>query len=165
MIDLINLILFAVSAYYITKSEACPCPDADASKRKYILYFCYFEIIYLTLSVVLGKSLNLLLLLFPVLFIIPLFAVIVIGGLVWCIFTIQYVNSMKKCKCPDSIVQETTYANAILRLIAIVILMLGTAFIGFRYISMSGNERKLFKNSLKKGYIKELTKAYLQSSE
>jgi len=163
MIDLINLILFAVSAYYITKSEACPCPDANASKRKYILYFCYFEIIYLTLCVVLGKSLNLLLLLFPVLFIIPLFAVI--GGLVWCIFTIQYVNSMKKCKCPDSIVQETTYANAILRLIAIVILMLGTAFIGFRYSSMSGNERKLFKNSIKKGYIKELTKAYLQSSE
>jgi hypothetical protein len=154
IIQLVSLILFAVSAYYIKKSESCPCPDADASRRNYLLYFSYFEIVYLSAKLALGSTFALLLLSYPVLYILPLFAVI--GGLVWSFFTIQHVNAMKKCKCPESQVQELTYAFAILRLVAagIVILLLGN--IVLMYTSMSEKDRKEFMIGFKKGYIQRL---------
>jgi len=154
IIQFISLILFAVSAYYIKKSESCPCPDADASRRNYLLYFSYFEIVYLSVKLALGSTFALLLLSFPVLYILPLFAVI--GGIVWAIFTIQHVNAMKKCKCPDSIAQEFTYGFAILRLIAWIVLMLLLGNIVLMYTSMSEKDRKEFMIEFKKGYIQRL---------
>jgi hypothetical protein len=150
----ITLILFIVSAYYIKESEKCPCPDADASRRNYILYFSYFEIAYLTIGLLLGNLFFKACLSFPVLFIIPLFALI--GGLVWAIYTIQHVNSMKKCKCPDSIAQETTYALAIIRMIAWGILILSILYILSLYLSFDEKERKLFISAFTKAFMKKI---------
>ena len=150
----ITLILFIVSAYYIKESEKCPCPDADASRRNYILYFSYFEIAYLTIGLLLGNLFFKACLSFPVLFIIPLFALI--GGLVWAIYTIQHVNSMKKCKCPDSIAQETTYALAIIRMIAWGILILSILYILSLYLSFDEKERKLFISAFTKAFMRKI---------
>jgi hypothetical protein len=150
----ITLILFIVSAYYIKESEKCPCPDADASRRNYILYFSYFEIAYLTIGLLLGNLFFKACLSFPVLFIIPLFALI--GGLVWAIYTIQHVNSMKKCKCPDSIAQETTYALAIIRMIAWGILILSILYILSLYLSFDEKERMLFLSGFTKAFMKKI---------
>jgi len=150
----ITLILFLVSAYYIKESEKCPCPDADASRRNYILYFSYFEIAYLTIGLLLGNLFFKACLSFPVLFIIPLFALI--GGLVWAIYTIQHVNSMKKCKCPDSIAQETTYALAIIRMIAWGILILSILYILSLYLSFDEKERRLFLSAFTKAFMKKI---------
>jgi len=147
----ITLILFIVSAYYIKESEKCPCPDADASRRNYILYFSYFEIVYLTMGLLLGNLFFKACLSFPVLFIIPLFALI--GGLVWAIYTIQHVNSMKKCKCPDSIAQETTYALAIIRMIAWIVLVLIILHTAYLYVSFDEKERKLFTSAFTKAFM------------
>jgi hypothetical protein len=154
VIQVLSLILFGVSAYYIKKSEACPCPDADASKRKYILYFAYFEIVYFSLKLALGAAFTSLLLSFPVLFILPLFALI--GGLVWSFFTIQHVNAMKKCKCPDSIAEEFTYGFAIIRLVAFMVGILLLANVFLIYNSMNEKERKDFAIGFKKGFIQRL---------
>jgi len=152
IINFITLILFIVCAYYIKKSEACPCPDADASRRNYILYFSYFSIAHLIVVLSLGNLFFQACASFPVLFIIPLFAFI--GGLVWAIFTLQHVNAMKKCKCPESQIQELIYAFAIIRIVAWMILTLGIAYIGTLYMSYSDTERKLF--------ISAFTKAFMQ---
>jgi len=154
VIQFITLLLFVVCAYYIKKSEACPCPDADASRRKYILYFAYFEIVYFSLKLALGAAFTSLLLSFPVLFILPLFALI--GGLVWSLFTIQHVNAMKKCKCPDSIAQEFTYGFAIIRLVAFMVIILLLGNIALMYASMSEKERKGFVSSVMNKYMQRL---------
>lgn len=156
IISIINLILFIVSAYYIKKSESCPCPDADASRRNYLLYFSYFEIIFLSVRLALGATFSLLLLSFPVLHIIPIFAVV--GGIVWSIFTIQHVNAMKKCKCPKSQVEELTQAFAILRLIAGGVLILLVGDIILRYTSMNDQGRKEYMIGFKKAFIQRLKK-------
>jgi Ni,Fe-hydrogenase I cytochrome b subunit len=150
----ITLILFIVSAYYIKESEKCPCPDADASRRNYILYFSYFEIAHLTIGLLLGNLFFKACLSFPVLFIIPTFALF--GGLVWAIYTIQHVNSMKKCKCPDSIAQETTYALAIIRMIAWAILILLILYIVYLYLSFNEKDRKLFLSAFTKGFTQKI---------
>ena len=150
----INLILFIVSAYYIKKSEACPCPDADASRRQYILYFSYFTIVFLSVRLVLGATFASLLLSFPVLYIIPIFSVV--GGIVWSIFTFQHVNTMKKCKCPKSQVEEITYTFAILRIIATIVFILLLGDIILRYTSMSEQDRKGFIIGFKKAFIQRL---------
>ena len=152
IIQVISLILFVVCAYYIKKSEACPCPDADASRRQYILYFSYFEIAHLSLVLLLGNLFIQGGVSYPVLFIIPLFAMI--GGLVWAIFTLQHVNAMRKCKCPDSIAQEFTYGFAIIRIVAWIVLTLSIVYIGVEYMSFDEKERKLF--------ISAFTKAFMQ---
>ena len=152
IIQVISLILFVVCAYYIKKSEACPCPDADASRRQYILYFSYFEIAHLSLVLLLGNLFIQGGVSYPVLFIIPLFAMI--GGLVWAIFTILHVNAMRKCKCPDSIAQEFTYGFAIIRIVAWIVLTLSIVYIGVEYMSFDEKERKLF--------ISAFTKAFMQ---
>ena len=152
IIQSISLILFVVCAYYIKKSEACPCPDADASRRQYILYFSYFEIAHLSLVLLLGNLFIQGGVSYPVLFIIPLFAMI--GGLVWAIFTLQHVNAMRKCKCPDSIAQEFTYGFAIIRIVAWIVLTLSIVYIGVEYMSFDEKERKLF--------ISAFTKAFMQ---
>lgn len=154
IIHFISFILFIVCAYYIKKSEACPCPDADASRRKYILYFSYFSIAYLTLSLLLGNLFIQACISFPVLFIIPIFSVI--GGLVWAIFTLQHVYAMRKCKCPDSIAQEVTYGFAIIRIIAWMVLTLLLVYIGSLYISFNDKERNNFKKAFINAFNKRL---------
>jgi len=154
VIQFITLILFVVCAYYIKKSEACPCPDADASRREYILYFSYFSIAHLIVVLTVGNLFFQACTSFPVLFIIPLFAFI--GGLVWAIFTLQHVNAMRKCKCPDSIAQEFTYGFAIIRIVAWMVLTLGIVYAGVKYASFSEEDRKIFA----KEFTKAFTKAY-----
>jgi len=145
VIQFITLLLFVVCAYYIKKSEACPCPDADATRREYILYFSYFSIAHLIVVLSIGNLFFQACVSFPVLFIIPLFAFI--GGLVWAIFTLQHVNAMRKCKCPDSVAQEFTYGFAIIRIVAWMILTLSLGYIGYLYASFSNSERKEFKKA------------------
>jgi hypothetical protein len=153
-IQVITLILFIVSAYYIKKSEACPCPDADASRRNYILYFSYFNIVYSSVILLVGNLFIAACVSFPVLYIIPLFALI--GGLVWAIFTIQHVNAMKKCKCPESIAQEFTYGLAIIRIVAWMVLTLSVVYFGTLYMSYSDTERNEFKKAFIKAYNKKV---------
>ena len=154
VIQFITLILFVVCAYYIKKSETCPCPDADASRRQYILYFSYFSIAHLIVVLSLGNLFVQACVSFPVLFIIPLFAFI--GGLVWAIFTLQHVNAMRKCKCPDSIAQEFTYGFAIIRIVAWMILTLSLGYIGYLYASFSNSERKEFKKAFMIAFNKKI---------
>lgn len=154
IIQFIMLILFIVSAYYIKESEKCPCPEADASRRQYMLYFSYFEIAYLSTALLLGKSFMGAFISFPVLFIIPLFSLI--GGLVWAIYTIRHVNAMKKCRCPDSIAQETTYGLAILRIIGWAILTLLILYIAYFYISLNNEDRKIFLTGFSKAFKQKI---------
>lgn len=152
-IQFISLILFIVCAYYIKKSEACPCPDADASRRQYILYFSYFSIAHLSVMLLLGNLFIQACASFPVLYILPLFAVI--GGLVWAIFTIQHVNSMKKCNCPDSIAQEFSYGFAIIRIVAWMVFTLLLVFIGLEYMSFNDEGRRAFIKAFSKAFIQK----------
>jgi cbb3-type cytochrome oxidase subunit 3 len=153
-IHVVSLVLFIVCAYYIKKSEACPCPDADASRRQYILYFSYFSIAHLSIVLLLGNLFFQVCVSYPVLYIIPLFAMI--GGLVWAIFTLQHVNAMKKCKCPDSVAQEVTYGFAIIRIIAWMVLTLLLVYIGSLYISFNEKERNNFKKAFINAFNKRL---------
>ena len=153
-IQVITLILFVVCAYYIKKSEACPCPDADASRRQYILYFSYFSIAHLSVLLLLGNLFVQACVSYPVLFIIPLFAMF--GGLVWAIFTLQHVNAMKKCKCPDSVAQEFTYGFAIIRLIAWMVIILSLVYFGSMYMSYSEKERNDFNKAFVKAFNKRI---------
>ena len=81
-----------------------------------------------------------------------------IGVLVWAIFTIQHVNAMKKCKCPESIAQKITYGFAIIELIAWAILTLQIMFIVYIYSTMVDKERKSFRNAFTREFTKEFTK-------
>jgi hypothetical protein len=97
----------------------------------------------------LGGSFIALCLSFPVLCILPLFAFI--GGIVWAIFTIQYTNAMKKCKCPDSTAQEIMRIYAIIRILGgiLIVLLLGNVLIDLSSLN-EGDRKKVISSVIKK---------------
>jgi len=154
VLNFINLCLFVSCVYFIKKTEACPCPEVEKSKRQYILLFSYFMILYLGIALLFGKSLINFLLRFPVLFI-PVLSVVV-GIFIWAIFTLQHIAALRKCKCPESIVEDMLKIYAIIELIinSIMILFLGMGI--YQYNVSTANEKKLFRNivtsSMKNAY-------------
>ena len=144
--NFINLCLFSSCVYYIKKTEACPCPEVEKSKRQYILLFSYFMILYMGIALLFGKSFINFLLRFPVLFILALS--VTFGILVWAIFTLQHIAVLRKCKCPESIVEDMLKIYATIELIinSIAILLVGMGI--YQYTISTADERKLFRNIL-----------------
>ena len=142
--NFINLCLFLSCAYYIKKTEACPCPEVEKSKRQYILLFSYFMILYMGIALLFGKSFINFLLRFPVIFILA--PSVVVGIFIWAIFTLQHIAALRKCKCPESIVEDMLKIYATIELIinSIAILILGMGI--YQYSVSTANERKLFRN-------------------
>jgi len=111
-------------------------------------------ILYLGIALLFGKSLINFLLRFPVLFI-PVLSVVV-GIFIWAIFTLQHIAALRKCKCPESIVEDMLKIYAIIELIinSIMILFLGMGI--YQYNVSTANEKKLFRNivtsSMKNAY-------------
>jgi hypothetical protein len=152
IIRIIVICLFATCAYYIKKSEECECVEIDKSRSKFILYFSYFQIIYLTLTIILGNSVGPIFLSYPALSIIPLFSMV--GILVWAIFTIIHVNSMRKCKCKETHVQEIVYGFAIVEIFSWILITIALGNLGYTYFNLSNKERGLFDNSFRKSFKK-----------
>lgn len=112
IINAMLVVLFGVSAHFIKKTEACPCSEVDVSRREYILLFSLFEVVYLSSGLILGKSLAGLFLSYPILFMFPILSFI--GIIFWSVFTIQYIDALKKCKCPEYMEEEILYYFAVL---------------------------------------------------
>lgn len=137
IVPLIMSAMFAGSVYYIKKTESCPCTDVDISRRNYLLGASYFMTIYQGLLAIVGINT-----LVPLIFRYPYMGIawiliVNVCMLVWCIFTIQYVRQLKKCKCPDSIAEEVTYGLAITELISWVILVLPGIAIAIYFMNIS----------------------------
>jgi hypothetical protein len=147
LIPLIMAGLFGASAYYITQTQTCQCAAVDPFGRSYILGFSYFAIIYDLIIMVMGNSFGQILFNHPFLLVIPI--AVVIGTLVWTIYTLQYISAIRSCKCADSIAEETTYIFAIVEVVAFVILALLLLFGGIAIYQMNPMVRTAIYNKIR----------------
>ena len=144
---IINLFIGGTIIYYLHHLENIGCKCSLTFQRNYIYYYTITIIIFNLLSIFFQdklKNLNFNFLLFlPIL--------IVIAGIINIIYTIEYVNDMKKqnCECSESLIRDLMFIIAILQISAFILVILTiVSIIGFKidlnkYISSPLNMRKI----------------------
>ena len=152
----VSTALFGTSAYFITQSKSCPCPEVNETKRSYILGFSYVAIAYAVGWFALGSSALKMFLKYPILLLVP--ALYMIGLIAWSILTIEYTYTLKACKCEASIAEKVTYTVAVLDLIVASVAILGAGYGLYKLAGLSSADRSLYlsiaKNLVKKSASK-----------
>jgi len=127
-------------------------------KRNYILCFNIFLIFY---SIILLFN-NKLLAYFPIVGIL-----LSVAAIINVIFTIQYVNELKKqnCNCSESVIRTLMYVLAIINAVTWALTVLILIFVLFHYskygnkkMTMSTKEMKKILNDIKKNNINKINK-------
>jgi hypothetical protein len=147
LVPAVSAALFGTSAYFITQSKSCPCPEVDETKRSYILGFSYVGIIYSVLLFVIGSSAFKLLSNYPILALV--LALFEIGKIAYAILTIQYTYTLKACKCEATLAEKITYIASVLRLIVSSLLLLFVGFVMYMISTLSSADRKHYMSVIK----------------
>ena len=140
LVPAVSAALFGTSAYFITQSKSCPCPEVDETMRSYILGFSYVGIVYSFLAFVIGSSAFNLFFKYPILALVP--ALFGIGSIAYAILTIQYTYTLKACKCEATLAEKITYIASVLRLIVPSLLLLLVGFVINMISTLSSADRK-----------------------
>jgi len=138
----VSATLFGISAYFITQSKSCPCPEVDETKRSYILGFSYVGIAYALFSFALGSSVFQMFLKYPLLALAPV--LFMIGLIAYAILIIQYTYTLKACKCEATVAEKITYTVAVLQLVVASIATLAAGYGIYQVASLSSADRKLY---------------------
>ena len=146
---ILSIALFGTSAYFLTQSKSCQCTDVNPTTYSYILGFSYVAIGYAILVYTVGNSFLKLVLKNPVLILAPL--LYMVGLAAWALLTIQYSYTLKACKCPSTIAGNVTFSVAALDLLIMAIVLLTGLFGGYKVLSLSSKDRRLFLSGFHNG--------------
>jgi hypothetical protein len=128
---IINLFIGGTIIYYLQYLENIDCKCSLTFQRNYIYYYTITIFIFNLISIFFQdklKNLN-----FKFLLFLPI--VIVIAGIINIVYTIEYVNDMKKqnCQCSESFIRDLMFIIAILQISAFVIVIITmTTIIGLK---------------------------------
>lgn len=126
---IINLFIGGTIIYYLHHLENIGCKCSLTFQRNYIYYYTIAIFIFNLISIFFQdklKNLNLILFL-PI--------VVIIAGIINIVYTIEYVQDMKKqnCECSESFIRDLMFIIAILQISAFIIVILTIAsIIGFK---------------------------------
>jgi hypothetical protein len=112
---IVAVIISCTIIYYLKKLEEIDCRCALNFKHNYILYFTYFNLFFVVIKYLFFKKTAVTKWVF-----IP----ILIAQITNTIFTIQYINDVKKnkCQCSESFIREGMYILAIISACAWVLI-------------------------------------------
>jgi len=117
----INIFISGTIIYYLHYLEKINCKCSLVFQRNYIYYYTIAIFIINTTSIFFQNKLNDLSIV-----LLPFSIILLIAGIINIVYTIEYVNDMKKqnCKCSDSIVRDLMFILAILQSFVIILFFL-----------------------------------------
>lgn len=134
-LPLIGVVLSSLIIYYVTSLEKIGCECSMGYKRTYILGYSAVAIVYgLFMSIVGADKVT------PILFkntlLLALFALVGVAGIVNMVFTLMFVEEMKKknCDCSESVYRDMMYVLAILQAISVGLVALFGGYTGYMYV-------------------------------
>lgn len=115
-INSINLFIGGTIIYYLNHLEKIECKCSLTFQRNYIYYY--------TISFFLINVLNIFF--YNTLFILPIQIILLLAGIINIVYTIEYVEDMKKqnCKCSESMIRDLMFIIAILKIFVYIIFIL-----------------------------------------
>lgn len=131
---LVSLTLSSLIIYYVTNLEKIGCECSMGYKRTYILAFSGFSIAYSLFATIYGvDKLMVLYMKNPLLYAFP--AIIAIGAIVNIVFTLMFIEEMKKknCKCSESVYRDMMYVLAILQASSYALAIFLGGYAGYMY--------------------------------
>jgi len=145
-----NVIIASCIIYYLKRLETINCKCALNFKHQYIFYFTCINLFFALINFAFG---TISIIRFVMLFVsIPL----VIAAIINIVYTIQYVNELKKndCACSESFYRELMYILAIINACAWIILILIIIPLAIQYpdvLKKTLNNKKFLKLYIKNG--------------
>jgi hypothetical protein len=145
-----NVIIASCIIYYLKRLETINCKCALNFKHQYIFYFTCINLFFALINFAFG---TISIVRFVMLFVsIPL----VIAAIINIVYTIQYVNELKKndCACSESFYRELMYILAIINACAWIILILIIIPLAIQYpdvLKKTLNNKKFLKLYIKNG--------------
>lgn len=145
----IGLIFSGLIIYYLRHLEKIGCLCAMTPQRNYIFYYTVVLVLFNLVNLFLLPNMNQNTVKPFAMIMGPIAILLLIGGVINVVYTIQFVQDMKKknCECSKSVFREMMFILAILQVIswAFLILLLVVAI-----IYSKGNTMKLVMKSIKK---------------
>ena len=119
-INYINLFIGGTIIYYLNHLEKIECKCSLTFQRNYIYYY--------TISFFIINVLNLF---FHKTIILPIQIILLLAGIINIVYTIEYVEDMKKqnCNCSESIIRDLMFIIAVLKISVYIIFILIILFI------------------------------------
>jgi len=140
-IQIFSICIFLTCVYFLKQIEKSSCADVEKSKREHLLFFAYFEVLFLIANLFLGDYIATLYISHPVLFIVPLCSII--GLFVWSIFSIEYIHALRKKNCPHpTMAEDVMYGLAIYELVVMGFLLFTILLVFGTYVSKGQDERR-----------------------
>ena len=126
----LSMVMPALILYYLKKLEAIGCKCAMNYKRTYIMHYTIFNLGFGAASLVSGG--RLIDYIEKSSFAIPIILVLAVAGITNIVFTLMYVEELKKdnCECSESVFRTMMYILSIIGavvwgLVIVLLLMLG----------------------------------------
>ena len=155
----INLTLNSLIIYYLNNLKNIGCSCAMNYKRDYIMAYSGIIIAMNVLTIGYGGTEKVagLYIKYPILC--GVLAAAVIGSIVNVVFTLQYVEEMKRinCECSESVYRDMMFILSIIQAASLGILILLLAYMGYTIFSISHTGLDELKKSVSK-YARKTTK-------
>lgn len=132
---LIGITLSSIIVYYLKNLETIGCECAMNEKRTYIFVYSSVVIAFNAFVLLYGGVDNLVKFYnkFPLTWAFPI--IIAIAGIVNIVYTLQYIEDMKKlnCKCSKSPYRDMMYVLAIINAVSLGLTLVTGVFVGFLF--------------------------------
>jgi hypothetical protein len=146
---IIGLIFSGLIIYYLHHLEKIGCACAMTSQRNYIYYYTVVLVLFNIVNLFLLPSMDKNMVRPFAMIMGPIAILLLIGGIINVIYTIQFVEDMKKknCECSKSVFKEMMFILAILQIISWLFLII---LLAIAIIYRKGDSMKLVMKSIKK---------------
>ena len=150
--SIIGLIFSGLIIYYLNNLEKIGCSCAITPQRNYIYYYTIVLVLFNVVNMFLLPSMNKNIIKSFLIIMGPLALLLLIGGIINVVYTIQFVQDMKQknCECSKSVFREMMFILSILQIISWIILILI-----LMYIIVIYKQPGLMKTILKKIKLKK----------
>lgn len=114
-INSINLFIGGTIIYYLNHLEKINCKCSLTFQRNYIYYYTISFFIINLLNIFFYKTI-----------ILPIQIILLLAGIINIVYTIEYVEDMKKqnCKCSESMIRDLMFIIAVLKIFVYIIFIL-----------------------------------------
>jgi hypothetical protein len=145
----IGLIFSGLIIYYLRHLEQLGCLCAMTSQRNYIYYYTIVLFVFNVVNMFLLPNMNKNTVKPFAMIMGPIAILLLIGGVINVVYTIQFVQDMKKknCECSKSVFREMMFILAILQVLSWLFLIL---LLIVAIVYSKGNTMKLVMKSIKK---------------
>jgi hypothetical protein len=145
----IGLIFSGLIIYYLRHLEQIGCLCAMTPQRNYIYYYTVILVLFNVVNLFLLPNMNKSTVKPIAMIMGPIAILLLIGGVINVVYTIQFVQDMKKknCECSKSVFREMMFILAILQAISWLFLIL---LLIVAIIYNKGNKMQLVMRSIKK---------------